>query len=160
MQLTILSWACICEKFWVKVGECALDICRTICHTYCPDDGADTALNITRNTIFPRRNTIFPGQCFPFNIWYCTRRQSEEIWYWGPPSHKDQFGCFSISQTKVFPITFSLSLKTHWNLSWFLCVINSLPSDGRRWIMKREALNFVKSALEPAPHNGEGKKSN
>ena len=73
--------------------------------------------------------------------------------------HHTRIG-LALSQTKVFPITFSLSLKTHWNLSWFLCVINSLPSDGRRWIMKREALNFVKSALEPAPHNGEGKKSN
>ena len=34
-----------------------------------------------------------------------------------------------------------------WKLSWFLCVINSLTSDGKGWIMEREPLNFLKSAL-------------
>ena len=41
-------------EIWTRSGHCAVHICRTICHTYCPSDGADMApLNITEKNNWP-----------------------------------------------------------------------------------------------------------
>ena len=83
-------------EIWTRSGHCAVHICRTICHTYCPSDGADMApLNITEK---------ITGRFRYFDILSFSERQSEEICHWGPLSTAYLRSVLAIFQRKSFSI--------------------------------------------------------
>lgn len=97
-------------EIWRESGiEWAVDICRTICHTYCP---ADTALNMTRNTISPSRCFVQHLILYDAAIWGNVELKSTAShWDWvedisqSEKSISDDFFSFSRNWLKLILIS-------------------------------------------------------